>query len=385
LVLALVSCGLGLVSCHEKKGVAEDPLKDKAREKYAEGRRLFLTCDPNNYSEAQRLFEESLAYWDDYPEANAAWAETISMWYSFLIPQELFEQAYMRAQRAVRLDPNLDMGYRAMADLFRHHRDEQTGEYQTRYALDVIERALKIAPNSAENLYVKGSIYLAVDPQKAVEILNQARAVNPDLGKTYFNLSSAHQMMAEQLTSKHGKDPQEPAPNQDQIVKNYDKAIEYLKTYQKLVPGDLGGYCSLGTVYLLNRNVAEAEKMFQKTVSVSQKADISQNRWKIVAYYKLAEIAGVNNKDLGAARLYLERALELAPKNAQTLSQLAHVCAAQKDDKAASDYKKRLEQSIQEMKAATEQHGSTAEKNPAPGAGGTLEKVPAPAEGGTGD
>src|SRR3972149_8591070 len=111
LALALMLVCLAPASCDKDKKGAEDPLKEKAREKYGEGRRLFLTCDPNKYDESQQLFEDALAYWDDYPEALAAWAEAMSMWYSFLMPEPLFEQAYMRAQRSVRLAAGVEMGY----------------------------------------------------------------------------------------------------------------------------------------------------------------------------------------------------------------------------------------------------------------------------------
>ena len=112
----MVLC-IAFPSCTERKGASADPLKEKAQDKYAEGRRLFLTCDPNRYSQAAQLYEDALLYWEDYPEALAAWAETMSSWYGFLIPEPLFQEAYMKAQRAIRLAPELDGGYRAMADL----------------------------------------------------------------------------------------------------------------------------------------------------------------------------------------------------------------------------------------------------------------------------
>lgn len=381
-LVALAALAAGLVGSRcegDKPGDEADPLKAKAREKYAEGRRLFLTCDPNNYDQAQQLFKDAMAYWDDYPEALAAWSETMSMWYSFMIPEQLFQEAYSQAQRAVRLDPEVDAGYRAMADLYRHHRDPATGEVQTRYALDVIELALKIAPDSAENLYVQGSIYLALDPAKAIEVLSRARAVNPDLGKTYFNLASAYQTAGDKLMLEAMRDPSKLEQNKELISRNYEQAIAALQTYQRLVPGDLAGYCSLGIVYLHDGKTTEALQQFQETVSRNQKGDISQYRWKIMAYDKLAEAAEVKDHDLGSARLYMERALALAPKNAQTLSVLVRLTKALKDEKAAAEYQARLAESVKEMEmkeqagpAAGPAAGSTA----GPGSGSTAD-VPA--------
>ena len=129
-------------ACKQRPHSSSDPMIEKAQERYTEGRRLFLTCDPNNYQKAIQYYEDALVYRDDYPEAMAAWAEAVSMWYGYQIPEPLFQDAYMKAQRAIRLQPDLDMGYRAMADLFRHRRNPETGKYDFDYAMEVIERAL---------------------------------------------------------------------------------------------------------------------------------------------------------------------------------------------------------------------------------------------------
>jgi tetratricopeptide (TPR) repeat protein len=350
MIVAVVALALVGGDCEQRSRVSTDPLKDKAREKYAEGRRLFLTCDPNNYEKAARLFEDALAYWEDYPEALAAWAEVISMWYAFNMPEELFQKGYMKAQRAVRLAPELDMGYRAMADLFRHHRDPDTNQVQTDYAMEVIDMALKINPASAENLYVKGSIQLAADPEAAVQILNQARMLNPDLGKVYFNLGAAHQMMAKKLRAEAAENPDMASELQARMSSLYETAIEDLKTYQKLVPGDLAGYCSRGMIYLQEGKLELAEQMFQQTVSRNLKPDPSQEVWRKTAYGQLARIAE-NRNDLEGARLYLEGALAIAPRDIQTLEELVRITKLLKDKKAAEEYAKRLKESIESARS----------------------------------
>jgi len=347
-VVAVVLTLLG-GNCEERDRVSTDPLKDKAREKYAEGRRLFLTCDPNNYEKSVRLFEDALAYWEDYPEAMAAWSEVVSMWYGFNMPEELFENGYMKAQRAVRLAPELDMGYRAMADLFRHHRDPDTNKVQSDYAMEVIDMALKINPDSAENLYVKGSIQLAGDPEAAVQILNRARMLNPNLGKVYFNLGAAHQMMANNLKAEADKNPDKASELQPRISSLYETAIEHLKTYQKLVPGDLAGYCSRGMIYLQEGKIEPAELMFKETVSRNLKPDPSQEVWRKAGYGQLARIAESRN-DLDGARLYQEKALAITPRDVKTLEELVRITTLLKDEEAAAEYAKRLKESIETIR-----------------------------------
>lgn len=381
-VILLVFLGLGtLVSCDRKARRTDDPLKEKAREKYAEGRRLFLTCDPNNFPQAIQLLDDALAYWTDYPEALATWSEAMSMWYGAMLPEEVFQSAYMRAQRAIRLAPELDMGYRAMADLFRHRRDPATGKFNAEYALTTIESALKINPTSAENLYVKGSILLLTDPEQALQVLNQARMANPDLGKIYFNLAAAHQMIVEKIMLRYAKDVKKLMEQKDTITAHYGEAEEMLRTYQRIVPGDLAGYCSLGVVYLHQEKIAEAEDQFQKTVSLNPHPDPAQFRWQYIAYMQLAQIAEHRHQDLGGAKSFLMSALRIMPKELETLRQLIRVCKAMKEPVCAAEYQKQFDAVVEEAKAAQKRaeeekktRGAPARGSPALSAGTTLKE-----------
>ena len=105
LALSLVSLLmlLSFSACkNSDEGPRLDPLQEKAQEHYLKGRRLFLTCDANNYPLAIEEFQQALAYWDEYPEALAAFAETYSMWRGFSLSEQEFGEAYKSAQRALR-------------------------------------------------------------------------------------------------------------------------------------------------------------------------------------------------------------------------------------------------------------------------------------------
>ncbi len=362
------------IGCDEKKpgGSFKTPEMQRAEKLYKEGRRLFLTCDPNNYEDALNYFNEALSINSDYAEALAASAETISMWQAYRMNEPAFENAMHRAQRATRLAPELDMGYRAAADIYRHHRNPETGNVDTEYALDMIERALELNPRSAENLYVQGSIYLAKDPMKAVEILEKGKKMNPDLGKVYFNLASAHKLIADRIYTQKQKmksEGQKVSEDMDRDMNtHYAAAEKNYRTYQELVPGDLGGYCALGIVYLHQGKTEKAEEMLNKTVTINPNPDPSQFKWLTKAYYHLASIAqrSGNPED---AYIYNKSALEKSPGRPDFIAQQLGICrelerteCVKKNEAKLEELKKKQEEFVkkreEEKKQDTEGGGT---------------------------
>jgi len=364
------------IGCDDKKtgDSFKTPEMQRAEKLYEEGRRLFLTCDPNNYEKALNHFNEALSINGDYAEALAASAETISMWQAYRMNEAAFENAMHRAQRATRLAPELDMGYRAAADIYRHHRNPQTGDVDTDYALDMIERAIDINPRSAENMYVQGSIYLTRDPMKAIEILEKAKKMNPDLGKVYFNLASAHQMIADRIYIQKQKMKgagQEVSPDMEEdMTTHYSAAEKNYNTYQALVPGDLGGYCALGIAYLHQDKTQKAEEMFKKTVSLNPNPDPSQFKWMNKAYYHLASMAQ-RSGNLEDAYIYNKSALDKSPGRPDFIAQQLGICR----ELGRTECVKKNEDKLEEMKKKQEEFlkkKAEAEKQNTEG-GGTVE------------
>jgi len=283
-----------------KRGVetASEPLKQQAEEHYLKGRRLFLNCDPDKYVEAAKEFQLALNYWDEYPEALAGLAETISMWRGYNLTEEEFGQAYQLAQRSLRLKPDLADGYRAMADLFRHRREDDR-------ALRQIENAIKYDPNNAENFYVKGSALLAKDPKEAARILIQAQKLNPDLAKIYFNLASAAQKLG-----------------------NYDEALKNLEKYQRLIPSDVGSYCSMGMIYLNKKENETSEsagqefenkavELFKLTIA---KSDPNKKPWQTPWMMLSAKTLGklyLDKKNYPEALSWLQKGEEVNSEDAE--------------------------------------------------------------------
>jgi len=283
-----------------KKGVetAAQPLKKQAEEHYTQARRLFLTCDPDKYPDAMKEYQLALTYWDEYPEALAGLAETISMWRGFSVSEQEFGQAYQFAQRALRLNPKLAEGYRAMADLFRHRKENER-------ALRMINKALEFKPNDAENLYVKGSVLLDSNPEEAFAILAQAKRLNPDLPKIYFNLASACHKLGQ-----------------------FDEAIHLLAIYQKTVPSDVAGYCSLAMVYLNKSNAEKSEATKKELLDTAienlkltiAKSDVKNKPWH--ASWALLSLKMLANINLGQANYqealdYLKKAEEIFPEESE--------------------------------------------------------------------
>ncbi len=290
-IIIALCAGILLFSITCKKGVetASTPLQQQAKEHYLKARRLFLTCNPDNYPEAIKEYKLALSYWDEYPEALAGLAEAISMWRGYSLGEKDFGTAYRYAQRALRLNPNLADGYRAMADLFRHRRDYER-------ALRLIETAIELDPDNAENLYVKGSALIAINPQEAARVLIQAQKLNPELPKIYFNLASAAHKMGE-----------------------YDRAIELLKKYQSMVPSDVATYCSMGMVYLSKKDketdpkkkeqyLNQAMELFKKTYALSDtKNKPWQISWVLLSLKTLAKIE-LDRKNYQIALDWLKKA-----------------------------------------------------------------------------
>jgi len=294
-VLATLSLGLGC-----KKGVdtASDPIKKQAESHYTKARRLFLSCDPDKYTEAIKEYQLALNLWDEYPEALAGLAEAVSMWRGFSISEQEFGEAYQYAQRALRLNPDLAAGYRAMADLTRHRGDSER-------SLRLADMALRIEPKNAENLYVKGSTLLFLNSEQAYKVLLEAKAQNPELAKIYFNLGSAAQKIG-----------------------RYDDAIKYVETYQQMVPSDIAAYSSIAVNKLGKREkensveakkqlLGEAETLFKLAVA---KSDLERKPWQapwlLLAYKSLARLS-IDKNDYAGAIDYLKKAEEINPQDVE--------------------------------------------------------------------
>lgn len=308
-VLAAFYLALFFCACRDKSSDPKlDPLQEKAREHYLKGRRLFLTCDPNNYPLAIQEYQQALAYWDEYPEALAAFAETYSMWRGFYMTDDEFAEAYRSAQRALRLNPELAAGYRAIADLFRHKGESER-------ALRQIENAINYEPDNAENYYVKGSTFLSQDTDKAIEALLYAAKMNPDLGKTYYNLGAAY-------ISKG----------------DYENAEKSMLRYVELVPYDPSGNISLGMIYRDLGRIDEAVSEFEKASAQPNITKPWEIQWLHMAYIHLGQIKFDNFNDYEAALEYFKKADEAIPNNLETQYFLGLACDKLGRDKEAADY-----------------------------------------------
>jgi tetratricopeptide (TPR) repeat protein len=319
--LLLVALAALLIMPACKKGVegASEPIKKQAEDHYSKARRLFLTCDPDKYPEAIKEYQLALNLWDEYPEALAGLAEGISMFRGFNISEKEIGEAYQYAQRALRLNPELVAGYRAMADLSRHRKDYER-------ALRQIDMAVRIEPNNAENLYVKGSILLTINPKESYQVLVSAVKANPDLAKTYFNLASAAQKLG-----------------------NFDEAIADLTKYQELVPSDISALCSIGMIKLGKREKEtdeakkqqlgnEAVELFKMTVA---KADPGKKPWQVpwvmLSYVTMGKMA-LEHKDNQTAIDNFKKAENVFAPDAELQYMMAMTYKSMGDKKSAKEH-----------------------------------------------
>ena len=226
-------------------------------------RSLIYRHERESSAEAAKLLEKALeldpgyitAYWGLavvlFSAYTSGWSET---------SEATLERGYKLASTAVELDPNDAHGHFAMALAHLWSRDFDR-------AIEEIERAIALAPNSAEAFGTRGLILdYASQPAEAIKSLEKSMRLDPRHPSIWFHfLAHAHF-----------------------ILRNYEKAVELLKRRIRINPETDVSRALLASSYgHLNRN-AEARNEWAKLFEINPNYSIEQKA-KVLPYKNPAD------------------------------------------------------------------------------------------------
>ncbi len=143
---------------------------------------------------ARRLFEQASTIDPDYSVSYTSISRTSNDAWRFNWterPEEALDDAILKAETALRLDPDDARGHAALGNacLYKRRHDESLAAY---------ERAIKYNPNDADILAEMGhSASVYGEPERAVELIERAMRLNPyypdwylwHLGEAFFDMT----------------------------------------------------------------------------------------------------------------------------------------------------------------------------------------------------
>jgi tetratricopeptide (TPR) repeat protein len=158
----------------------------------------------------------------------------------------------------------------------------------------IYQQVLQIDPQNYDALHLLGMIAGSVGMHDvAIELINSAIAVNPNVSYAYASLGTVYKQMGES-----------------------DKAFELLQKALQLDPNDFDANVNLGSLYVVHNDYPNALVHLKKALEINP--DSSETHTNLGAAYLL-------RNRLDEAATHLERALNLNPNEPATYSALAKV------------------------------------------------------------
>jgi len=176
--------------------------------------------------------------------------------------------------------------------------------HQTDQGVQLLEEALRLQPNHAEALALKGvSRMQAEDWKSAVELLNQARNADPNLQMTYYNLAHSYRKLG-----------------------NLQEAETAVKKAIALNDKDFQSHAELSYIYGQSKKVKEGIEEMLKAIEI--------NPYFLKGYLVLAALYRTAAKHDLAIELY-RQALGKVPAALMVYEELSDTHVAKGDYKAA--------------------------------------------------
>ena len=192
----------------------------EAHDLYLRGRYFFESRSEENLTRAVDLFTQSIVHDPNYAPAYAGLADSYLLLreYGHMPELEAYRRASSAAQRAIALDANLPEAHRALAFVLRYYnwdmdgadrefrraielnpRDSQAHHWyatsllaagKTKEALDEIDLARTLEPQSLSVLADRGLVLSDIDLNEARRALEDALAAAPDFPSIHSYLST---------------------------------------------------------------------------------------------------------------------------------------------------------------------------------------------------
>ncbi len=251
--------------------------------------------------------------------------------------QASLEMAVTLLEESIEIDPEYAPAYAQLGIATELLSDRNYGtlshEKSGETAKGYLDTALRLDPLNAEALAGMGLYHrnYTLDRQKALEVLRQAVAINPNLVNANTWLSTELEGTGELqaslklLEQTFKRDPLHP-PTFSNLQQAYvvlgqtEKAQEMLAGLRAYLPGDGILYSDLGQVALMTGQLAEAQVQFQKAYEAEPLNTVNRiwygfTLWSTRQYERMAEIAPDGLATLALSRLgRTEEALILGDK-----------------------------------------------------------------------
>jgi tetratricopeptide (TPR) repeat protein/TolB-like protein/DNA-binding winged helix-turn-helix (wHTH) protein len=289
--------------------------------------------------EALRWIDNALAVDPGFAAAHAGRCDAHVKAYVISKEAEHIDEAEASCARALTLNPNLDVVYGSLGELY-----SITGQFEK--AESAYQSALAINPSNSIALMGLGEIYREIDrPADAEASLRQATGLHPGDWAPYNALG--------RFLFRSGR---------------YDEAVEQYRKMLSLNSTSARGYRNLGTALSLSGHEEEAESafrraldlepnsqtydklglllysrgMFSEAVEMFERAIALRPRY-LLLHSHLGDALNADGRSGLAAEAYRKAqelaiaALEVNPNDAFTQLDLAWICAALDDFDCASD------------------------------------------------
>ncbi|MFI5248297.1 MAG: tetratricopeptide repeat protein, partial [Nitrospirales bacterium] len=218
-------------------------------------------------------------------------------------------QAITELKRAQELAPNSDEGYRRLGNAY-------LGAGQKEQAIKSLEKAVELNPYYWVNLNALAGAYLnSGDYEKAQKLYQQVTQLEPQNRIGFSNLGSVYVLMG-----------------------RYEESIAPLETALKLDPQPQV-ISNLGTSYFFLHRYADAIKQFEKAVELSPSDETMTGN--LADAYRAAGQADKARAAYDKAIALSFRALQVNPRSAATMGNLALYLAKKGDAAQATEYVQR--------------------------------------------
>jgi tetratricopeptide (TPR) repeat protein len=219
-------------------------------------------------------------------------------WGAILSTQAKQDDAMVKYQEALRLDPELALAYVNISRLLQAKGDKAG-------AVDQLEKAIAVDPLFAD-AYNEWGLLLADDNQipRAIEMFRKAIEVNSNYALAYNNLGYVFE--------SQGK--------RDEAIKNYQIAVEKDPFYET-------AYLNWGNVLLSQRQYDAALEKYKKAAELPSASSMGYHNWGSVLFWNKNKIADAIDK--------FHKAIDLDPKNKLAYTSWATALRRKKDYVAA--------------------------------------------------